>query len=1052
MKNILLSAEPNYPTPDFSAPDLYKAALKLRENLIKLQSDFGAALVEMQANRLMGFLDRAQGHLVRAVERLKSELELSFKDSPQELISLLRESRAALSQQLLNELNGLIADGQAAASQKAFSDFFKILEILCEEVRETIVVTQEPERFAPAAYDSFYIRSGKRIKRWIVSARSRLGLGEGLKRRIHFKKLVCYHLLGRLPPEMLRTANLVGMQVALVLQTSRDIYAQIEASYEAALALLEGERSPSQAPLLNELLEKLRQLSQSSFAEARRVLERSAEEINRLLALLLSQACEAVIRDLGSAGTFELPSRRYRYAKVQKESEAARAEIITAFDIWSKYHAGLAGLYAQRIEIVRLTDETSRAVNETVESVLESVEAKLVAGLLAARERCERSLQYLASRFDSPQPVLSLRQELAREQEQLLSYLRQEGRQSLRSLRRSRELTALPQLTLQRFSSLIDGLPEQYFILQQEFSPWLENDRCLPPEVKLRAIPIRELTGAYLEREVTESLAVVKRQIEGQIDEAIRAVTEATQLINFRLRTALEEMELLSRESPSLAVARPKEVVNEGLQKAIFRIEETLHQLKQWKEQIHGQIIARVNNRMREIEALITEGGAFDPQRQPKKKQSLLRRLQLSLRMSRRRLINRYQALAARFKPLGQEVVKDLKSTLGLQHFTTSEILAIYDQAKLDEEKIDSLPPIYQKLFKIAPLETSDFLVARERELQVGEMARESWRQGMRCCLAVIGELGSGKTSLINALINDLLGDYPVYKKSFLRIVKGEEELLRELAETLGLAQVKSFDELQLRLSETEQKRVVVLEDAHQLYLRTLGGFESLKRLLLLIASTSHQVFWVISMRKYSWLYLNRVLNIADNFTFVIDTERFSAEQLKQVIYTRHKVSGLELHFLPAPAMMQKKAYRKASEEKRQQLLENEYFEELGKASEGNILTALIYWLKSIHAVQTNKLMINPLPRMRFDFLLDLQIDKLLTLSMIMQHGNLSAQEHAQVFNSDLKSSLATLTYLTNINLLIRQLADDGEERFAINKMIYLPLARELRARNILSQ
>ncbi len=1051
MKNILLSAEPNYPTPDLSAPDLHKAALKLRENLIKLQRDFGAALVEMQATRLMGFFDRVQGHLVRAVERLKSELELSVKESSQELISLLRESRAALSRQLLNELNGLIADGQAAASQKAFSDFFKILEILCEEVRETIVVTQEPERLVPTAYDSFYIRSGKRIKRWIVSARSRLGLGEGLKRRIHFKKLLRYHLLGRLPPEMLRAANAVGMQLALALQASRELYAQIEASYEAALMLLEGDSSSSQAAILNELLEKMRQLSQSGFIEVRRVAERSAEEINRLLALLLSQSCEAVIRDLELAGTFELPPRRYRYAKVQ--SEAAKAEIIKAFDIWSQYHAGLAGLYTQQVEMVRLTDETTRAVNETVDSLLKSIEAKLVAGLLAARERCQQSLQYLTSRFDGPQPVSNLRQELAREQEQLLSYIRQEARQSLRHLRSSRELNALFELLLERFAALVNDLPEQYLVPEQEFSPWLENDSCPPPAVKLRAIPIREITRSYLEREMTPTLAAVNRLLGEQIDEAIRAVTEAAQLINFKLRTALEEMELLPREShPSLAAVRLKEAVGEGLQRAIFRIEETLRQVDRLKEQFHGQIMAQLDHQMREIEALILKERAGDPQPQPKRKPSLWRKLRLNLRLSWRRLTSQYQALAARYKPFGQEVVKDLRSTLGLQRFTTSEILAIYDQAKLDEETINSLPPLYQKLFKLAPLETSDFLVARDRELQVGETAKISWQQGMRCCLAVIGELGSGKTSLINALINDLLGDYPVYKKSFLRTVKGEAELLKELAETLGLAQAKNFDELQLRLSQPGQKRVVVLEDAHQLYLRTLGGFESLKRLLLLIASTSHQVFWLISMRKYSWLYLSRVLNIADSFTFVIDMERFSAEQLKQVIYARHKVTGLELHFLPGPAMMQKKAYRKASEERKQQLLEDEYFEELGKASEGNILTALIYWLKSIRAVQANKLLINPLPRMRFDFLLDLQIDKLLTLSMIMQHGNLSAEEHAQIFSSDIKSSLATLTYLTNINLLIRQLTDDGEERFAINKMIYLPLARELRARNILPQ
>jgi len=50
----------------------------------------------------------------------------------------------------------------------------------------------------------------------------------------------------------------------------------------------------------------------------------------------------------------------------------------------------------------------------------------------------------------------------------------------------------------------------------------------------------------------------------------------------------------------------------------------------------------------------------------------------------------------------------------------------------------------------------------------------------------------------------------------------------------------------------------------------------------------------------------------------------------------------------------------------------------------------------------------------------------------------------------DLRSSLSTLTYLTNIDLLTKEIAEDSEYRFAINRLIYKPLARELRARNIL--
>jgi len=93
--------------------------------------------------------------------------------------------------------------------------------------------------------------------------------------------------------------------------------------------------------------------------------------------------------------------------------------------------------------------------------------------------------------------------------------------------------------------------------------------------------------------------------------------------------------------------------------------------------------------------------------------------------------------------------------------------------------------------------------------------------------------------------------------------------------------------------------------------------------------------------------------------------------------------------------------------------------------------------------------LINPLRRLQFDFLWDMQVEKLLTLSMIIQHGNLTAEEHAKIFGTDAESSLSTLTYLANINLLTKKMGEDGQYRFAVSRVIYIPLAKELRTRNI---
>jgi hypothetical protein len=395
-------------------------------------------------------------------------------------------------------------------------------------------------------------------------------------------------------------------------------------------------------------------------------------------------------------------------------------------------------------------------------------------------------------------------------------------------------------------------------------------------------------------------------------------------------------------------------------------------------------------------------------------------------------------------------VVKDLKASLGLQQYTAAEILAAYDQAKLDQPALERLPFIYRRLFDIRPLESADLLVARDEEMRLIETARERWRQGMPCAVAVIGELGSGKTSFINAAIEKALGGFPVYKRQFINVVESERLLAEALASLLRLPHAGTFDELQRQINEMAGQSVIVIEDAHQLYHRAIGGFETLKKLLLLVARTSHQILWIVSMRKYAWRYLNSALRIADGFTFVVNTENLSGPNLERVILARHQVSGFDLRFLPDEVITRRRHYRQASELERQEMMRRSYFESLSKASEGNILAAIFYWLKSLVEARSDELVVSPLAELRLDFLQDAPVEKLLTLSMLIQHGNLTAAEHARIFGSATEESLAMLTHLANVNLLTRDVSEDGIERFAVNRVIYIPLTRELRARNIL--
>jgi hypothetical protein len=727
--------------------------------------------------------------------------------------------------------------------------------------------------------------------------------------------------------------------------------------------------------------------------------------------------------------------------------EKVQQEIAQAGAVWQSYAAGYASGYAQHLDAIRLMDRVSLTADETVFNALESIDANLADSLLEARDRCVQSRATLAAAFEAGRAAPELKREIAQQRDECCDFIRAVTLGKLNHLRESRELNALIEVMLERFSALVSELPERYHTLDEKSLELIEDFGLTPAAPNQKSVPLREIARSFLETRIARDLAEVNRLMFEQVDRSIQTATEASRIISFNLRVAAEECE---RVEPT-DLSHAQELALNGLQLAITRLDAEMGNLSRVKEQVYDQTIARVDVRMREVEALAFQRASAE-ERAGLRQKLLLGRGSRYLDQARSWLTSNYQDLVARYRPLGRVVVKDLKATLGLQQFTAAEILATYDQAKLDQTALEHLPFIYRRLFDISPLESADLLVAREEELRLIETARERWRQGMPCAVAVVGELGSGKTSLINAAIKETLRDYPVYKRQFVRTVESEKLLAKELSSLLRLPPAPTLDQLEWRINEMAERGVIVIEDLHQLYQRTLGGFETLKKLLLLIARTSRQILWIVSMRKYAWLYLNSALRIADSFTFVVNTENLSGPDLEQVILARHQVSGFDLRFLPDEVIEQRRRYRRAAEAARRAMLRRAYFEALSKASEGNILAAIFYWLKSLVKVERNELIVRPLAELRFDFLRDAPVEQLLTLSLLIQHGNLSAAEHARIFGAMPEESQATLTHLSNINLLTRDVSEDGIEQFAVNRVIYIPLTRELRARNILPQ
>jgi hypothetical protein len=239
---------------------------------------------------------------------------------------------------------------------------------------------------------------------------------------------------------------------------------------------------------------------------------------------------------------------------------------------------------------------------------------------------------------------------------------------------------------------------------------------------------------------------------------------------------------------------------------------------------------------------------------------------------------------------------------------------------------------------------------------------------------------------------------------------------------------------------------VCLCEDIHNLFVRTVDGFEAIERFLLFVQRTGNVVLWIITCTLYGWRYLDFVLHVSRYFTAIISLSSEDRGEIEETILKRHRVSGYILEFILSPAVGKDRAYRKLThDEDRRKYIREYFFSRLAKRASGNIQVALLYWLMAIREFTKEKMYISPDIDFDHAFIYQLPPDELFTLAAIMQHESLSAEYHARIFHQDIRDSFLILNRMEKIGYL-----EKSGDQFIIHPFLYRPVVKALESKNIL--
>jgi len=392
------------------------------------------------------------------------------------------------------------------------------------------------------------------------------------------------------------------------------------------------------------------------------------------------------------------------------------------------------------------------------------------------------------------------------------------------------------------------------------------------------------------------------------------------------------------------------------------------------------------------------------------------------------------------------EKIEQYKKRMGIsteKKFLSFELSEFLDQT---HQTLQQLPFVYQRLFQLKPTDEDRFYVNREKELEQLSKAYENWQKDRFVTVALVGDKGSGITSLINYFLRKNEINLPVYRTTLSNKVYQPEQYLLLMRDVFNQRNFKNNADIIEFLNNSETNTIVIVENLQHMFLKKVNGFDCMNLFFELMAHTMKKVFWVGAYTNHSWNYLNRTIHVSNYFTAEIYAEPMSRESIEKIIFKRNHLSGFQIVFEADEETANSKNFQKLDEIEQQQLLRTWYFDTLRALSSGNISLAQLYWLRSTRMDGSDSLIISAIKEIDFSFIKKLSGDELFVMQALILHDGLEIDDFSLVMNKPIIVCRNLLTPLLEKGLLIKP-----RSKYNIHPIIFKAMANYLAGKNFIN-
>lgn len=950
-----------------------------------------------------------------AILRLKKDDEQHYKQT----INLLDSK--------LPELKQIIESFESDSWHERFaSAITSVAESLPVEITEE----QKESHLNPAEDNSFYVKTGKffkRIKQKLVR--------RPLTRTVYVRQLFLQQMAASddwIKDFAAREYDECAMLLDLLLEKTEE---KEEKSNDTGSG--DKEQPKKKTDFRFQIFAELEEHLHVAVQHLKQVEQNNEQQVAHLIESLQKN----LLAKCRIAGTFQLPQKKPESATSIRNSIASGESFKKQQVEWGRFLMSQFSDLKVQVEIARYgflaSEAKDKIMAHTHEFFRDSFYVPIENGVKATRSAVKEIGEMNASG------------KIEKKLEELRSSLREKLDENLVEPMRDVNRVMTPVHSIQNVLSDLQAESRRF---SDELNLARKRESNYPvPTIEMDKIRWQSLAARFMKEEAVKKLDPTQQQFDQLLAKAISTAEEAAQVVDVNIQAAIEATQTGDAKDESDKEQTPLSISLEGLERAISTLEKGIKEIRD-KHNVYKDIVET-----RLPTALDTLAG------------TMLRRdfdrfeLQDKAFLVKEQALNWKQKISSKWAVTSEKI--ELGWRLALRKFKQvsrtvapyigmqgEEVISTREKRNLAEYLAkpgtpSDLPFVYKRLFDRDFSIDERFYVSPKNSYSLIGGSFDQWSRGLSTNVAIVGEKGSGKTTLIRFAEKECLKDEIPVVVNFNHTFTDEEVLLKKLCDALGFKPVKSEKEFLEKVARKKNRTVIVVENLQNTFIRNINGFKALELFWVIMSSTMDKLFWIVSCSRYSWDFFKKISEADQYFSHVVFTDQLDESEIREAILTRHKSSGYELYFEPGDSLKNSRAYKKllGDEKQSQELIRNQYFAKLSKICEGNTSIAMIFWLQSIKEIDSQRFVFQPLEITDIDKLEVPSKEVLFTLAALVQHDMLDREQVAHALHQNVSESSLMLARLKTKGIIY-----EGSTGFNLNHLVYRQVVRMLKQRNII--